>query len=203
VKSEIVFEPKARVTFTAAEIKVLMVASEQHYDGKCKAAGNIGGEIYGMSIEAEWLQDKPRQSETVTVTRVMTFRQLDLLAKVTEYFGTTGVHGDPVLRDLHWNLNRLLSALNKSRAVDLNWLLDYLTANVYDTGHGLLPGSPWAVDAEPMLDALAQRLEISKERLGILFDEARRRVHGTETKAGWKSVENRKRMKVEDDGHDN
>ena len=41
------------VPFTETDINVLMLLSEHHYDGKCKAASKVGGFIYGWKNQLE------------------------------------------------------------------------------------------------------------------------------------------------------
>jgi hypothetical protein len=62
--------------------------------------------------------------------------------------------------------------------VDLDKLLDWVTANVYDSGHGLLGPPNWVVDGIPLLDHLLEQTGLSAAEMGARFDAARRRVHG-------------------------
>jgi hypothetical protein len=62
--------------------------------------------------------------------------------------------------------------------VELEKLLDYITENVYDEGHGLLPGSAWVLNAASLLEYLAEQCHMTEEEMGKAFDEARIRVHG-------------------------
>lgn len=64
------------------------------------------------------------------------------------------------------------------RKFELEKLLDHITENVYDAGHGLLLERQWVIDAEPMLDLIRDLLGVSTPEMTKLFDEARKRVHG-------------------------
>jgi len=68
---------------------------------------------------------------------------------------------------------------DKPLMVPLDPILDFITDNVYDPGHGFLTPQPdWNIPAESLLDRLCELANISKEEMGKRFDKARKRVHG-------------------------
>lgn len=68
------YEPIWLVQFTKADVDALRYCSQRHYDGKCKAASEEGGVIYGISNSVEWS----------TGQYELRFRDADLLGKVLE-----------------------------------------------------------------------------------------------------------------------
>jgi len=62
-------------------------------------------------------------------------------------------------------------------AIDLDKLLEHITQNCFDYGHGILPGTEFVLSATGLLDYLTEQTEMSKEEMGERFDEARLRVH--------------------------
>lgn len=65
------------------------------------------------------------------------------------------------------------------RTINVDKLLDYVTENVYDSGHGLLSPVPtWVIDTMGLLDFVKDQLGISTPEMTKLFDDARVRVHG-------------------------
>ena len=64
--------------------------------------------------------------------------------------------------------------------MDFDKLLDFITGNVYDPGHGLLGPPDWAVDAKLLLDHLREQAGLSEEEMTERYDQARKRVHGIE-----------------------
>lgn len=69
------------------------------------------------------------------------------------------------------------------KTIDLDKLLDWITSEVYNYGHGVLPGSSFVVDAEGLLDHLRDQTGIATEEMTARFDAARVRVHGESAKA--------------------
>jgi hypothetical protein len=63
-------------------------------------------------------------------------------------------------------------------------LLDWITSNVYDSGHGLLGPPSWVIDAETILDKLRELAGISKHEMTVAYDQARIRVHGRNVDGG-------------------
>lgn len=69
--------------------------------------------------------------------------------------------------------------------VSLNKVLDFITENVYDSGHGFLYPEPnWTLDAVAILDELRDLAGLSEEGMAAAFDQARVRVHGPNVKGG-------------------
>jgi uncharacterized protein Smg (DUF494 family) len=68
----------------------------------------------------------------------------------------------------------------KQQTINLEALLDYISGNVYDTHHGMLPEIEWVVNALDLLDYLRQSLDMSEAEMTVAFDNARVRVHGQE-----------------------
>lgn len=101
--------PSVVVSFTLEEINLLMYASSSHYDATCKAAGRLGGFLYGMEIRikmgAEFSPDEPLPTHTLS------FRQVDLLAKISEPIVVS--QEPPKLVALHRMLLHLLEELNR------------------------------------------------------------------------------------------
>ena len=61
--------------------------------------------------------------------------------------------------------------------IDLEKLLEYITQNCFDYGHGILPGTEFVISATGLLDHLTEQTDMSKEEMGSLFDKVRERVH--------------------------
>lgn len=103
--TEIEFEPKAGIVFGEGDIPLLMEWSKHHYDFKCRAAGAVGGFLYGLSNR----EDLNPQG----MIHTLTFREVDTLAKIAE--GNFGLDPDgrgPEIRDA---LADTMHALNKAK----------------------------------------------------------------------------------------
>lgn len=61
--------------------------------------------------------------------------------------------------------------------IDLDKLLDHITANVYDEHRGLWPDRVWVVNARSLLRAIARACNLTDDEMERRFDEARARVH--------------------------
>jgi hypothetical protein len=68
----------------------------------------------------------------------------------------------------------------KAVKIDLMPLLEYVTKETFDYGHGLLPGSSFVVDAHGLLDWLREHTKMTKDQMHDAFDQARINVHGKE-----------------------
>ena len=66
----------------------------------------------------------------------------------------------------------------------LNPILDYVTKNCYDEGHGLDPYSDFVINAMDLLECLRELSGMSEEEMHHAFDDARVRVHGPNVKGG-------------------
>jgi hypothetical protein len=73
---KVYYVSEAQITFTKDDLDLLMKCSASHYDATCRAAGNIGGFLYGYTQQLNVQAD---------VEVFVSFRHLDLLAKITEF----------------------------------------------------------------------------------------------------------------------
>lgn len=116
------YEIKAEVEFTGSELITLANLAVYHYDGVCKAAEQPGGVLYKFIgryygeigyVSGEPLTDEQLQQ---SITVEVTFRELDLLAKIAE--GENGyklAFGMPVVGPLGKQLSDIMQAI-KSEA---------------------------------------------------------------------------------------
>jgi len=104
---KMIFQPLIKLTFTRADVVCLKEFSASHYDGACRQLSQVGGSIYGMQQEMDALGK-------TEIQRVMEFREIDLLAKVTEqfYVSQDSRTGSEV-QNLHLGLLRALDEINK------------------------------------------------------------------------------------------
>lgn len=106
---EFSYEVSAEVLFTPEEVRNMMKCSAEHYDYKCKAAGVVGGFVYGLNnrfvvfLEEDGARDTPAN---------LTHREVDLLCKILE--------GHSADQSLYWDMKRLMLSLNKE-SVRLNY----------------------------------------------------------------------------------
>lgn len=80
---KMVYSPKCLVSFTKEDVEVLLECSRRHYDGRCKAAGQVGGFLYGIKNHVEWGGPEiggPTEPSPVELT----WDKIDILAKITE-----------------------------------------------------------------------------------------------------------------------
>jgi hypothetical protein len=108
-------------------IEVLMLLSEHHYDGTCKAASKVGGFLYGWKNQIDWWKDYEQEEEYKTIRTNM--HELGLCCKMLEMSsylfpspsrGLTaavfGSHKDSeemkVARDMRQSFNRAFSLAN-------------------------------------------------------------------------------------------
>src|SRR5579872_273794 len=90
-----------RLVFTRADIECLMRLSARHYDHACLCSGQCGGIVFGMRIELDLL-------DSDEVERALKFREIDLLAKVTEPVCSK----DPLVHSLRFVLLQAMSQIN-------------------------------------------------------------------------------------------
>lgn len=100
---KMIFQPLVTLVFTRVEVEHLMRLSAEHYDGTCQRLSECGGVIFGMMNEINVL-------DRAEVTRVMQFRDIDLLAKVTEQLY---IPKYPLARDMHDKLTKALRMINE------------------------------------------------------------------------------------------
>lgn len=74
-----VYEVKIQLLLAIAEVAILMDLSSYHYDGRCKAAGAVGGFIYGMSNKVEWARE-----DGSDIPSLLTWSQVDTMCKILE-----------------------------------------------------------------------------------------------------------------------
>lgn len=84
--------------------------------------------------------------------------------------------------------------------VDVDVILDYIAANVFDYWHGLGPTTEWTIPAIPLMDSIREHLEMSRDEFSDLYDIARFRaayrrleseieLPGLGSKSYWASLE--------------
>ena len=105
--------PSVIVSFTLEEVGLLMYASSSHYDASYDAsydaAGRSGGFLLGVENRTKWgVADAP---EGPLPTHTLTFRQVDLLAKISEPIVAS--QALPKLVAPHRMLLHLLEELNR------------------------------------------------------------------------------------------
>lgn len=91
----VVYIPEAEITFTPEDLRLLSDLAESHYDHTCRSAGQLGGFLYGLRIA----------SNGHIVTQCLKFREIDILAKITEMSHEA--------RHLHAGFSRILKTLNE------------------------------------------------------------------------------------------
>lgn len=83
MKIEIYSKPMFRFSLTEAEVDLLLELSSRHYDGKCKAASQCGGFLYGwknLFLLPELAGNKRPDSEEISAD----WHQLDTCLKIME-----------------------------------------------------------------------------------------------------------------------
>jgi hypothetical protein len=117
------YEVRGEVAFTGQELMALQELSARHYDGVCKAAGKVGGFLYGFINQWGLLTDQfdveePDLSKEAEIT--CKFRDLDTLAKIAEAENLYRMIGNmPVKGNFGLQLSQMLRAMNnESRKVN-------------------------------------------------------------------------------------
>jgi len=99
------YQVEAEVEFTRDELVQLQELAKRHYDGRCKAAAEQGGLIYGM---INLLFDHPVGDITMTNDKI------DLLCKIAEgENGFVQLGGRPYLGDLGKKLADIHRKMNE------------------------------------------------------------------------------------------
>lgn len=114
----VTFRPIATLSFNDDEIDILLRCSEAHYDADCRAAGKVGGFLYGIrnlreshdTIQREQLERGEIQFAT-DATHDLTFREVDTLAKISQIGSSLFTDERPT--KLHFQLRRVLKRLNE------------------------------------------------------------------------------------------
>jgi len=106
-KDSFSYDVNAEVVLTAAEVVNMMKCSAEHYDYACKAAGELGGFLYGLNNRfVEYVE--PGATPAPAKLSVC---EVDLLCKVLE--------GSSADKTLYWNMRRLLlSMIRESERVN-------------------------------------------------------------------------------------
>lgn len=91
----------AQVIFSRAEVASLLELSASHYDGKCKAAGKLGGFLYGINNAVSFQPDGSEE-----IPRLVSWDNVDTLCKILEQART------PEQADLYVAMRKLLSSMS-------------------------------------------------------------------------------------------
>lgn len=75
MKYEIHYTPEFWLSMTPETAQLIKRLSGMHYDGRCKAAGAVGGFVYGWANWAEGVTEIPVRATT---------HELDTVAKIIE-----------------------------------------------------------------------------------------------------------------------
>ncbi|HWF03564.1 MAG TPA: hypothetical protein VHA06_07755 [Candidatus Angelobacter sp.] len=100
---KIFYSPKAMLEFTKADIVTLRDCAEAHYDHTCRQTAQVGGFIYGLVNSSEVFVD--------SVERLFTFREVDLMGKITEI---PPAHLRNAAAALHFQFHNILHQLNEA-----------------------------------------------------------------------------------------
>ncbi len=90
------------VELTKEELDICLDCSARHYDGRCKAAGQQGGFLYGFKNQLAFGEDQTK------VEVVISTHDLDTLVKILEFT-------NPVVNGLYWVMRSLLRDALKHR----------------------------------------------------------------------------------------
>jgi hypothetical protein len=101
IRKGFAYSVSALVIFSRADVDGLMELSATHYDGKCKAAGKIGGFLYGIHNAVCVLPDASEE-----FPRCLTWDNVDTLCKILEQSRTSEQ------RDLYGAMRALLSEMS-------------------------------------------------------------------------------------------
>lgn len=77
-------KPQAIVVLNKEEVAQLMECSRLHYDGLCQSWSRNGGKIFGWVNEIVWKEQSEEENKDISVE--LTFRDVDILSKITENF---------------------------------------------------------------------------------------------------------------------
>ena len=98
------YRPFVIIEFSATEMSAMMDLSDIHYDYECKQASKPHGLLYGLNNRILFSEDHEK-----VLTHPLCFREVDLLAKVTEIATTQYAS---VTVPLHVQLCQLLGQMN-------------------------------------------------------------------------------------------
>jgi hypothetical protein len=108
ITDRIVYEPRARVTLDHDDVEALARCAENHYDHRCRAAGERGGLVYGMRTRMGFA----REDGQTTIDRTLASDEVDLLIKIAEADPDTRLHHE--LHALHTRLATAHHRINQS-----------------------------------------------------------------------------------------
>lgn len=121
-------ELRARIEFyvplTEQNIDLLMNLSAAHYDGTCKAAGAIGGFIYGWKNAATWWREgkTPKEDQRVHAR----FDDLDICLKIMEWPTASLVDDEPEVKAALARMRKhFLGALRLANEKYSEWQMTY------------------------------------------------------------------------------
>jgi hypothetical protein len=83
LRTGFIADVKAYISFTAADIELLMSLAKRHYDYKCKAAGECGGFIYGLNNQLIFA--RAQGTAQPVILDAWSFGECDRAAKICEY----------------------------------------------------------------------------------------------------------------------
>lgn len=105
------YEVRIQIEFSTEELKRLMKLSAEHYDSHCRAAGAVGGFLYGLDVQNHFFELYGGERPTyMRPTYMLGFNDLDTLLKICEF----GVAQDAdARRQLTFRLAEALQALTR------------------------------------------------------------------------------------------
>jgi hypothetical protein len=106
---KVVYVVELNLTFTREEISLLFACAGRHYDMKCQAAAQPGGVLWGLRNHLPHGSD---DLPTDIAERFFTFREVDLMAKITERPGFSHEETERMV-SLHWQLRNVLHQFNE------------------------------------------------------------------------------------------
>ncbi len=95
------FDPIFEIEFTREEVDLLKRCAHAHYDATCKAAGECGGVIYGLSNGLDFGCEGGQD---------LRWREVDLLCKILEVAGFMGGKPTATAAKLLTDLRRVLTS---------------------------------------------------------------------------------------------
>ena len=100
----------ARVTLTREEIDAACSLARAHYDHTCQSTARPGGLLFGLNNRLHLARNPGLPEDEIDVA--LTFRDADLLAKVTEQLMYPGEMLNPAACRLHAELMLLMRKMN-------------------------------------------------------------------------------------------
>lgn len=126
MKIQITASPVFHLPLTASDVRLLRELAAAHYDSVCKAAGVLGGFLYGWSNMLSCIEDEPASAEPRTVDA--TWRNIDTTLKILEMAGPV-LHGREDAMAQARQLSRdLFEATARWRLISPTWTAEIETA---------------------------------------------------------------------------